>query len=176
MSRAHSWVRAHRGAAAVAVMAAVVAAVFARTLFLGQVLCRDDLGLAFVPWLAFLSRERLAGNWLPWCLDIGCGFPLWANLQSGAFYPPNLLGLAPLPLVWTFGALVAGHYLWAAVGMYLLGRRLALGHVAAAAAGLTFALTGFVQAHQVHYSLVCAAAWMPWFALGLSAWARRRRP
>jgi len=176
MNRVRLWGIAHRGAAAWICIAAVITATFSRTLFMGQVLYRNDIEHAYIPWSAFLIKEHLAGNWLPWCVDLGCGFPLWANMQSGALYPPNLLQLIPVSPIWTFGFLLAAHYLWAALGTYVLARRTRIGHVGSAVAGLTYSLTGFMMAHQVHYPIVCAASWMPWFAIGLLLWARERSP
>ena len=114
--------KAHRDLVAISTLAATVMAVFSRTLFLGQILYREDTGTAGLPWFVFLARQRQAGNWLPWCSDIGCGFPLWANMNCGAFYPPNWLGALPLPLPWLFAFLVMSHYILGAAGMYVLAR------------------------------------------------------
>ena len=158
----------------IVLIAAIVAAVFSRTLFLGQVLYRGDIEAATMPWFAFLSHERQAGQWLPWCTGVGCGFPLWANMQTGAFYLPNLLGILRIAPAWTLAFLFALHYFWAALGMYVLGRRFRLGTLGSFSAGIVYALTGFMVAHQIHYSLICAASWLPWFAVGTMLWALRR--
>jgi hypothetical protein len=151
---------------ALASMVAVLLLVHARELFLGQELAREDIGLAFYPWFRYIAQQRLCGNWLPWCPDIGCGHPLWANIQAGVFYPPNLLMMLPFSPPQLLATLYLLHYLWAAWGVYFLGRRFGLTRLPATVAGLIYAATGFMAAHENHYALVCTASWMPWVALG----------
>jgi len=147
---------------------------FAPSLFMGQVLWTDDNGSCFYPWQVYIAEQRQAGNWLPWCDDIGCGFPLWANMQCGAFYPLNLLFLLPLPMTWTFGFLAALHHALAATGMYLLARRLGLARLPAFVACVLYAFTGYVGAHGLQTSILYIAAWMPWVALGTLGWVQDR--
>lgn len=151
---------------ALGALVAVLVVIHAGELFFGQELAFEDIGRAFYPWLLYLAQQRLAGNWLPWCPDLGCGHPLWANGQSGAFYPPNLLMLLPFSPPRLLATLYLLHYVWGAWGVYFLGRRFGLTRLPATVAGLIYAATGFMAAHENHYALVCTASWMPWVALG----------
>ncbi|MEI6499966.1 MAG: YfhO family protein [Armatimonadota bacterium] len=160
--------------AAIAVLVLVITGVFSRTLFMGQVLYRDDVRTIEFPGFAMLAGEHRAGHWLPWITNVGCGVP--SLMIGGAFYPPNLLALLSTPLTWTFAFLCMAHYLWAAVGMFVLARRLGIRHTGAVSAGVVFSLTGFLTAHQNHYSLVSGASWLPWLAVGTSLWMRTRSP
>ncbi len=148
--------------------------VLSRTLLLGYVHYFNDIGLAFYPWHVFFAEQRAAGNWLPWCHLHGCGFPLWANGQSGLFYPPNLLFMLPLDKPWLYAFLTFVHHVLAATGMVVLARMMRLGTLASVVAGIIFAFAGFLWAHQIQYAMLCAVAWMPWCAVGAIRWVNRR--
>ncbi len=150
--------------------------VFARSLFFERTLHVGDIATALYPWQAYLAHSRLAGDWFPWCDRIGCGFPFWANGQSGALNPVNLLFLLPLRSWWLFGLGTMLQYVVAAFGMLLLARRFRLGWLPSVTCAILFALTGFMTAHQVHYSFIAAAAWLPWSAYGMTLWVSSRRP
>jgi hypothetical protein len=167
---------AARTALAVGIIVAVVLAAFTRTLFLGRALYVDDIGVQDYPWQVYLAHARAAGAWLPWVAEIGGGFPRWANGQSGAFSPVNLLFLLPLSPTWVFGLAMMLQYLLAATGMFPLSRLLGLSRLAAVTAGVVFALTGFMAAHQVHYGMLSAAAWLPWVTYSVILWSRRLNP
>lgn len=149
--------------------------IFARALCGRAVVYSYDLASLYHPWLSFLTEERRAGNWLPWCPYIGCGYPVWADIQSGAFYPANLLCMLPVSLGWMLGFVMACHYALGAVGMYTLCRGLGVRRLAAVVAGLLFVFTGFMLGHVEHYPCVCAAAWLPWAGLGALRWVGERR-
>ena len=148
--------------------------VLSRTLLLGYVHYFNDIGLAFHPWHVFFAEQRAAGNWLPWCHLHGCGFPLWANGQSGLFYPPNLLFMLPLDEAWLYAFLTFAHHVLAAAGIVVLARMMRLGTLASAVAGIIFAFAGFLWTHQIQYAMLCAVAWMPWCAVGAIRWMNRR--
>ncbi len=85
------------------------------------------------------------------------------NPQSGMFYPPVWLAWwsgSPAMLGW----LTVGHLIWAGFGVYVLGRTLGQGRVAATVAGGVFEASPFLLAHvfEGHYPHVWAVCWYPW--------------
>src|SRR3970282_2645308 len=76
-----------------------------------------DLGPFFYPMRFSLAESFMAREFPLWNRHMGLGFPLLANFQSGAFYPPNLL-YALLPFFTAIKAIFIFHYLVAASGAY----------------------------------------------------------
>jgi hypothetical protein len=142
-------------AAVVFAHAAVALWVFAPAVLGGRVPYLRDVSTYFYPNLVFLERSLAGGT-----------FPLWHPGADGGspfllVYPPDLL------LVALFGAraaLVFGpaiHTVIASLGGAALGRRLGMGAVPASAAGLVFALSGFMVSAVNLVPLHQAAAWGP---------------
>ena len=75
---------------------------YARCLFGGQVLYWGVYLLQFYPWRQLAVEQIQAGHWPLWNPYLGAGTPLAANLQTAAFYPPNLLFLL-MPVDRAFG-------------------------------------------------------------------------
>lgn len=73
------------------------------------------------------------------------GSPFWSNTQNFPFLPTRLVLLLCDPLI-AFPVGVNLAAILAAVFTYLYGRRIGLGPIAAAAAGWTFAVSGFFAA------------------------------
>ncbi|NSW57080.1 MAG: hypothetical protein HPY44_13795 [Armatimonadetes bacterium] len=122
----------------------------------------DDQWLFFLPTQDFMRRCVFEGNWFPWCPWIGCGYPISADPQVGRFYPPNLLLLLPASTELLMGWNLWLHYCIAAVGMFVLARRLGALPLGAFCAGAIFANSGFMIAHLHHYVIIQSAAWFPW--------------
>jgi len=108
-----------------------------------------------------------------WTPYIFSGFPLLADLQTGAWYPLNwpffLLGMTPNSIS---GELLL-HTLIACLGAYFLARRLFNKQHAAIASGMFYGLSGYFAAHSQHVGMVETAAWLPWLVLLLDSIAER---
>ncbi|HYW86760.1 MAG TPA: hypothetical protein VFB50_03270, partial [Chloroflexota bacterium] len=104
-----------------------------------------------------------------WTPYIFSGFPLLADLQTGAWYPLNwpffLLGMTPNSIS---GELLL-HTLIACLGAYFLARRLFNKQHAAIASGMFYGLSGYFAAHSQHVGMVETAAWLPWLVLLLDS-------
>ncbi len=151
----------------------VIATVHWRVMVGASVYVSDDLAREVLPIHSFAAGELAQGRLTPWCGLVGCGYPFWANCQSGAFYAPNLLFASGLPIGVSLGWLLWLHYSLAAIGMYALARRLGCSPPGGLVAGLVFAGSGFMAAHLIHYSIVCAAAFLPWWWYGVVRWHQR---
>ena len=159
--------------ALLAVVAAVVAT-FGEALFGTGVFFERDILAYWYPGMAAFRRAISEGGWPLWNPHLAFGAPLLADASFQLAYPPTWLALV-LPLATYYKLFAAGHCLWSALGAFVLGRRIGLGATAAAAGGLTFALSGpFLSSASLfhHYT---GAAWMPWVLAALESLFRRPR-
>jgi hypothetical protein len=97
----------------VAVLGALPLVLYAPFLVGGKVLYWGAYLLQFLPWRQLAVEQIRAGHWPHWNPFLGAGTPLAANLQTAAFYPPNVLFLL-LPVERAFGWSLALHVaVWA---------------------------------------------------------------
>ena len=122
---------------------------------------RDDTITFFYPAFATLHQSLRQGELPLWTPHIFGGFPLFAEGQIGALYPPALLAaMLPSP-VDGFLLLRVFHVALALVGAYALARCLRISPLGGVVAGLVFGLGSFVVSQQHHASLLAAAVWLP---------------
>jgi hypothetical protein len=163
-------VRVSVGLVALSVSAAVIAARVAGPD--GPWLWNLDLPKVQYP-LASLFHEALSAGRLPlWDDRLGLGFPLYAEGQIGAFYPPNWL-LFQLPPLTALDVSRVLHLAAAGVGAGLLVLRLAGTPAGAVVAALVAVLGGAITSKLEWHNLVSAYAFVPWVLLPL---VRRPEP
>jgi hypothetical protein len=125
---------------------------------------------------AWWFGQLKAGHFATWCPGMFAGYPLFAETQTGPLYPPTFLLFMLLPPTLAFSWSVVLHFALAGFGTILLLRRLGVSLAAATFAGVSYAFSGFLVTHVVHFNLLVGAAWLPfavWLALG--AWNGERR-
>lgn len=134
----------------------------------------------FYPFGLELGRSLHAGHLPLWSDTLALGFPLLAEGEVGALYPPNLALFALLPAQIAISYALLIHLAVAATGMYLLARVLGVGRAGAFVAGIAFSFNGLVFAHLAHPPIIAALSWLPWlllfqrrFQLARTAHARR---
>ena len=120
-----------------------------------------DLGPFFYPMRFSLAESFRAGEFPLWDRHMGWGFPLLANFQSGAFYPPNLL-YALLPFFTAIKAIFIFHYLVAAGGAYFLLRRWRLAQPLALIGSLIFTFGGYTVSLTNLLNHFQTVVWLPW--------------
>jgi len=132
-----------------------------RPLFNGESLFWGTPLLQFVPWQRMAAEMWRAGQLPLWNPLLGCGAPLAANYQTGAFYP--LYGLALfLPAEVALGWAVALHLVLTGLGMYAWARSAGLERFPALVAGVALEGSGFLVARAGLFpSIVVAFAWLP---------------
>jgi Bacterial membrane protein YfhO len=130
----------------------------------GKVPFFRDLGPYFYPMRLSLAESLRAGELPLWDRHMATGFPLLADFQSGAFYPPHLAFLV-LPFFSAVSTTFLFHYLVAATGSYLLCRHWGypaylslLGAILFTFSGVIISLTNLLNHFQ-------AAVWVPWLVL-----------
>ena len=135
---------------------------------------RSDTYTFFFPVFATLHRSLREGALPLWESGIFGGFPLFAEGQIGALYPPNVLAALLLPSALDgFLALRVFHVVVAALGAYALARSLGCSPLGSCVAGLVFGFGSFVVGQQHHANLVAAGVWLP-LALACVELALRR--
>jgi len=142
----------------------------------------------YYPLRAYAAAELAAGRLPLWNPAAYGGQPALADIQSGALYPPHVveaLLLAGLGLcfpVWALELQAIAHFSWAAVGAYLLGRRLARrsgatlpnARFAGAVAALVFTYGGYLTGFPVQQlTILEVSAWAPWVLLSIDSLAAR---
>jgi hypothetical protein len=166
--------RSRRGMAVVLLLSSVLAAfVVARVGWAsGPWLWNPDMPKIDYPW-ASLFHEALASGRLPlWGDRLGLGFPLYAEGQIGAFYPPNWLIFQLPPLV-ALDVTRVLHLTLAGVGTGLIALRLTGSRLGAVVAAATAVMCGGIVTKLEWTNAVVAYGWLPWVLLPL---VRRPRP
>ena len=134
---------------------------------------RSDTFTFFYPVFATLHQSLRDGELPLWTPHIFGGFPLFAEGQTGALYPPSLLAaVLPSPVA-GFLALRVFHVLVALLGAYALARCLGVSAVGSSIAGLVFGFGSFLVGQQHHGSLLAAAVWLPLLLLCVELALRR---
>lgn len=139
-----------------------------KTIFSGRALYWGLPAMQFIPWQTYAWGQLRAGIIPLWNDLNGMGAPLLANYQLGLFYPPSWLlyvcaaigGVGSL--AWANTVLVYLHLVWAGLGMVRLVRRIGGEALPQTIAALAFSLSGFFVARVGFFSILWAAAWMPW--------------
>ena len=164
VGRAPSGARTFLGIALLSFVAAMVAARVGGGG--GPWLWNLDLPKIHAP-LASLYHDALAAGRLPlWNDRLGLGFPLYAEGQIGAFYPPNWLIFRLPPLV-ALDVTRVFHLTLAGAGTGLLALRLTGSRAGALAAAVTAVLGGAIATKLEWHNLVAAYGWLPWVLVPL---------
>lgn len=127
-----------------------------------------DLGPYFYPVTFSLAQSFKSGELPLWNLHMAMGFPLLADFQSGAFYPPHLFYLL-LPFWTAVRLLFPFHFLVSAVGSYLLWRQWSYPTYLAMIGAILFTLGGAIVSLTNLLNHFQTAVWLPWV---IFAWER----
>lgn len=103
------------------------------------------------------------GNGIPfWTPYLLSGYPILANPEAEAWYPPNwpfyAVAFRPRSIEWE----LAVHAFLACLGAYLFFKRVGLRSSAAMLGALAYGLSGYFAGHSSHLPVFFSAAWFPW--------------
>ena len=126
-----------------------------------------DMPKIHYPLAAFFHDALDAGGLPLWNDQLGLGFPLYAEGQIGAFYPPNWLIFGFDPLV-ALDLTRLVHLTLAGTGTGLLALRVSGSRHGAVLAALVVVLCGAIVTKLEWWNLVAAYGWMPWVLLPLA--------
>lgn len=130
-----------------------------------------DLRHHHMPWRVWVAAAWSSGEVPLWAPEVANGFPLMADGQTGAFYPPTVLLFGLLPAATAMNAAVLGHFWWAALGMFAFLRTQGRSEAASLFGAVALGFSGFLATHALYLGMHCAVSWLPW---ALWAVARRR--
>jgi hypothetical protein len=133
---------------------------FWRWLWRGEVLYWGTILLQFWPWHHLVKESWLAGQWPLWNPLLGNGAPLLANMQSAAWYPPNLLFLL-IPTEHALTLSILLHLLLAGLAMFFYTRHLAFTPFGATVSALAFMFSGYLIGRTQFPAMIHSAAWYP---------------
>jgi len=160
------WPELYRDLVVIAGLGALTLAFFWQLVFLPNAYVPRGGGdlLNFLYPVYSLLSENLQDGRIPfWDPHLYSGSPFMADMQSGVFYPPNVIVLY-LARPFTYGTmemLAALHYFLAGAFMYVYLRGLRLARVPSLGGGVVFAFGGFMVAHLGHLNMLAAASWLP---------------
>lgn len=130
-----------------------------------------DLVTELYPWKAYTRRIVASGHLPLWNPDLLIGAPFLGDMQTGLFYPPNLIYYAlPTPLAWSLSVLL--RTVLAGILATLLASRLGATRTGSLLAGVIFAFCGWVTAFQTRPHLD-TSLWLPLVLLGIDRLHRR---
>lgn len=132
----------------------------------------DLLGFLY-PTYSFAARSLSQGQVPLWNPYLYSGAPWAFDVQSGLFYPPNLLAFLFQPDL-SFRMmefLVIFHFFLTGAMTYVCLRLLPwgpapLGHISSGIGAMAFAFSDFFVIHFGNLNLVAAASWIPLFFIG----------
>ncbi len=131
-----------------------------RLAFLGEVLYWGVPMTQFYPWHSLVNAAVQAGQLPLWTDLLGNGTPLIANLQTGFFYPPNVLfRLVPVERAMGYSDIL--HLMGAGLAALFWGRTLGLRRLGRITLALSYALGGYVVGRTQFITMVAAYAWLP---------------
>jgi hypothetical protein len=120
-----------------------------------------DQADSFHPWQVFVSRSLERGEFPLWNPYSFGGAPFFSNGQNGLLYPPHIALSLTVSPTRTHDVLLASHFFFAGVAMFLLLGAVCLSFPAALVGGLAWMLNSFGLSWQAleHYTAI--EVWLP---------------
>ena len=116
------------------------------------------------PVKSFAANLLRQGKLPLWVKDLGGGFPLFAEGQTGLFFLPNLLFLLlDIPLAFNLQYVLS--FLIAALGLFFYLRNFRFSVMISLFAGLTLSFSGYFVTQISHLNLLQSASLIPWILL-----------
>ncbi|WP_263452474.1 YfhO family protein [Hyalangium gracile] len=147
-----------RNALTVCGLLAILALIY-RSVFSGQLLAGRDVFRIFFPDSAFLLESLRTGELPLWNPYMRLGQPFAATLYSQVFYPPRWVAVVLTGPIASMTVMQVFHAGVAAVGAFLLARRLRLAWSASVLVGAVFGVSPMMTDLGIQQNVVDAAAW-----------------
>lgn len=132
-------------------------------LFIGKAYVDGDLYDEYVP-VKYFQRESLYNGQLPvTSKGIGMGFPIYRDIQSGMYYPPNAVFMLPFDIYKLTNYSIILNLLLLGIGAYMLSGRFFTERYKSVLFMFITVLNGFTISHIGHLSILCVMAAMPFY-------------
>ena len=158
----------------IVLLAVAVIVFFWETVTLQGTFFIQDVMVQNYPFRHFFSEALKHFEFPLWHPGINCGFPLFAEGQSGILYPFNFFSALLLPTWVGINYNVAFHLWLGGVGTFLYLRVIGVSPVAATTAGMTYALSGYIVVRAMSQNFVDVSGWLPFLFLFLEIAIKRR--
>lgn len=134
-----------------------------------------DIARFFYPTRVLYANALRSGRLPLWTPELLMGFPLFAEMQTGALYPPHLIlyRLLPIDLAINYDILI--HLSWLGLGLYLFARQRKTSIPGSIITAMALSAGGFGAGRITHMSVLAVAAWLPWTLLIFEKWRRAPR-
>ncbi|HTY13490.1 MAG TPA: YfhO family protein [Candidatus Omnitrophota bacterium] len=133
---------------------------FFKELFLGYIFCFMDLSYYFYPYRHFMVESVRHLQFPFWNRFIYFGFPFFATLQHGLFYPLSFLYFI-MPFDLGFNLFLIVHYPLAAANMFMYLSRRGCSFWGKTVGAVTFAFSGYLLSVLFMPTSLAAVAWFP---------------
>src|SRR5262245_20241406 len=144
-----------------ALLVAAGAVLLQRALTTGALRWEDDTKYFYYPLLATVAAALREGRLPVWEPGLFGGYPLFADGEAGALYPPHLVLLRLLAPPAALVALRLLRFYLAGAFTYAFLRATGAGRTGALVAALAYMLSGFFVAQVVHENLDSGMVWLP---------------
>lgn len=150
--------------------------VFLGGTFISTGMMYSDLMSFNYPLKDFYRSLLLEGKLPFWTSLLGSGYPLFAEGQIGALYPPHLFLFSFLPTLLAFNLNLFLHFLMAALFTFLFCRiSLKLSVMASLLAGLVYSFSGFNLTHLHQVNIIMVISYLPLLLLLIERLVTTRR-
>lgn len=116
---------------------------------------------------AFAGRGSLVHE-----TSIGLGFPIYRDIQSGLYYPLNLIFLLPVNIYVLMQIALLLNILLLSFGAYILMRKFTDSPSALLFSAVA-AFNGYILGHATHYSFLCSMAMLPYHIFFITEYIRK---
>ncbi len=140
---------------------------FFRDLIFGHKIFLDaDIATQYYPWYAFTAEKIRAWQLPLWSADMGSGYPLFAEGETGALYPLLRILYVLFPTAIAFTFVYPIHFFLLSIFTYLHLRSLRVSKFAAIFGAYAYSYGLFFVTKIIQPSILMSATWFP-----LGMWA-----
>ncbi len=165
---------ARREALALLALALLCALFFREALALRGVFFHYDHAIQNYPYRAFFAEGLRQGRLRLWTPELFCGFPLFAESQGNALYPPFIVLFGLLEPWVAYNLYTVLHFALAGAFAYLLARVMGVSRAGSVLAGVIYMFAAPVLFHAHHTNIIVGVCYLP-LLLALIELAVRRR-
>lgn len=135
--------------------------------------CGDTLTI-FYPLKTQFFKSLSQGTFPLWSSSLHAGYPIFADISAGLYYPPNFLLFFPQSMN-AVSLLIVFHFFAASVAMYFLSRKLAMSPHASIFAGIIYAVSGIMVNYIAEPPRLATISLYPLFFLSLIQALEKRK-
>ena len=143
--------------------------------FTGYMPLMGDNFRQYYPWFLTLFRSLHSGSLPLWIAEMGFGYPLLAQGETGSLYPLNWLLIFLFSPETGFKLFFVFHHIMAGFGTYLFSRSLKLTRISSVFSGLVFSYGFFFTVRTIHPTIIASSSFLPFGLLVLENMISKKR-